>query len=165
MKEIKIQSSKIKVIPLFLGSVLFVFIGIWMFQSSPGDIINRFMAVVGVIFFGIGAIYLFIVIFDIRPMLIINDQGITNNSSAVSIGLIEWKNIKSVGFIEIYGQKMLKIEIDDINKILAKKPGWKKFLLNLNKNQFGSPILISSNALKCDIQELYSILKNKINTR
>jgi len=93
-------------------------------------------------FFGFCGVYAFTKFIDKKPGLIISDEGITDNSSAVSADLIKWENITNGVITEIYGQKILTIEINNANEILLSQSGFKKFLMNLNKNYFSSPIQI-----------------------
>ena len=170
MKEIIIPLSRKKITLLFLGAMGFVALCFWLIQVAETQ--TRFdpqfikiVSVVGIIFFGLCGIYALAKFFDKEPGLVINDEGITDNSSAVCAGLIKWKNITNVVITEIYGQKILTIEVNNADEILSKQRGFKKMLMNLNKNYFSSPVQISSNALKCDFQKLCNTIKEQLTAR
>jgi len=169
MKEIIIPLNKKKITLLFFGAVGFVVVGVWLFQIADTvfvRIISVFVRIISVIeiFFGLcGVCALFSKFFDNKPGLVINDDGIIDNSSGV--GLIRWENITNVSITEIYGQKILTIEVNNADEIVSKQSGFKKLLMNLSKNYFNSPVQISSNTLKCDFQELYNILKDQLAAR
>jgi len=170
MKEIIIPLSRKKITLLFLGAVSFVVLCFWLIQIAETQ--TRFdpqyvkiIALVGIIFFGLCGIYAFAKLFDKKPGLVINDEGIIDNSSAVCAGLIKWRNITNVSITEIYDQKILTIEVDNADEILSKQHGFKKILMNLNKNYFSSPVQISSNALKCNFQELHDTIKGQLSVR
>lgn len=170
MKEITFQLSKKKTTLLFLGAIGFVILSFWLIQIAEtqtrfSPMFVRIISFVGMIFFGICGIYAFTKFFDKKPGLIISDKGITDNSSAVSAGLIKWENITNVGITEIYGQKILTIEVNNADEILSRQSGFKKLLMNLNKNYFSSPIQISANTLKCNFQELYNTIKEQLTSR
>jgi len=170
MKEIIIPLSRKKITLLLLGAIGFVVLCFWLIQIAETQ--SRFnpqfieiISVIGIVSFGLCGIYAFTKFFDKRPGLVINDEGITDNSSAVCAGLIKWGNITNVSITEIYGQKILTIEVNNVDEILSKQQGFKKVLMNLNKNYFSSPVQISSNALKCNFQELYDIIKEQLTAR
>src|SRR3990167_2389427 len=166
MKEITFQLNKQKIILLLIGSAGFVIFGIWLFQIADTifiySILTKIVSVACITFFGFGAVYLSMKLFDNKPGLIINDDGIIDNSSYISVGLIRWKNITNVSITEIDTQKILTIELNNADEIIQKQNGSKKVLMSLNKNLYKSPVQISSIALKCDFHELYSTLKEQL---
>ncbi len=170
MKETIIPLSKRKITFLFLGAMGFValFLGLAQIaetQTKFNSLLMMSVSFVGIIFFGLCAFYALTKLFDKKPGLIISDEGITDNSSAVSAGLIKWENIIDVSITEIHRSKILTIDVNNADEILSKQQGFKKILMNLNKNYFSSPVQISSNALKCNFQDLFNTIKEQINTR
>ena len=170
MKEIIIPLSRKKITLLFSGAIGLVALFFWLIQIAENQtrydpMFVKVVSVIGIVFFGLCGIYAFTKFFDKKPGLVINDEGIIDNSSAVCAGLIKWENITNVSITEIYGQKILTIDVNNADEILSKQQGFKKLLMNLNKNYFNSPIQISSNALKCNFQDLYNIIKEKLSVR
>lgn len=177
MKEIIIPLSKKKFTLVLFGAVCFVVSGVWLFQNA--DTVARYppififieiifikiISVVCVIFFGLCGVYAFIKLFDNKPGLVINNDGIIDNSSYTSVGLIRWENITNVNTREFYGVKCLTIEVNNAEEILSKQTGLKKLLFDLHKGYIDSPVQISSTALKCDFQELYNTIKEQLTAR
>src|SRR5262245_26681466 len=96
--EISIPMSKIKVALLFAGAVAFVGACVWLWsfadeQPRYNPLFVKAIAIVGVGFFGLCAIYGFLKFFDGEPGLIIDDQGIVDNPSAVAAGRIYWHEV------------------------------------------------------------------------
>lgn len=168
MKEIKIQLNKTKISLLFLGSIGFVALCFWLIHVSEtldNPLEVKIISVIGIIFFGLCGIYAFAKLFDKKPGLVINDEGIIDNSTAVCAGLIKWENITNIKITEVYNQKFLTIEVNNSDEIMSKQQGLKKIFMNLNKNIFSSPVQISSNALKCNFQDLFNLIKEQLSIR
>lgn len=98
---IEIKLSKGKIILLFLAAITFVILGCFL-AIKPENFVStllmnpeaiRISGILGVLFFGVGIIFIARKLFDNKPGLIIDQYGITDNTNATSIGLIEWKDI------------------------------------------------------------------------
>ncbi len=170
MLETKIQLSKTKIVYAIFGSVIFVMIGLWLLQNLDkfpkyNPLLLQIIFISTVIFFGLGGAYLIVKFLDKKPGLVISDNGIFDNSSAISPGLIKWENITNVYVSELFGQKFITIEVNNAEKLLLKQTGLKKLLMTWNKNVFSSPVQISSNALKCNFEELYEIIERQVLAR
>lgn len=156
----------------FLGSLVFVGLGLWLLTNPPvinlwlfGDPRVIFMAgLASVIFFGLISVTVFRKISDKKPGLIINRQGITDNSSGVSAGQILWTDIKEIIILEEVNQKILVIIVknpDDYLKKVSNPLKW--ILMKMTHGSYGSPISISSNALQTNLDDLYKLLMKKMN--
>src|SRR5689334_17009606 len=98
-EPIEIKLSKRKTILTFLGAIAFVAAGIWMITTA--DTQERYsptrLTVIGysaVVFFGAAALFSFYKLFESRPGLILDSEGIHNNTYALSSQLIRWDQIK-----------------------------------------------------------------------
>ena len=168
-EEIAIPLSKTKIILLAIGALIFVIVGIWFLYdlskfagSSYRQRSSEFIQIIGivaVIFFGICAIFAFRKLFDKKQGLVINDKGITDNSSAVSAGLIKWSDIIAIDAVKVHSQKFIMIEVSNpVEYIDRKKNRISKMAMRANYNRYGSPISISANSLKTDFNELKSLI-------
>ena len=85
-----------------IGSLLFTIIGILgsfiFFQDMElvMQIILKAILFIGIIFFRYGSIYFLKRMKTKKEMLIVNSKGITDNTSAISLGFIPWENIENV---------------------------------------------------------------------
>lgn len=171
--RIEIPISKTKLLLLLLGSLTFVALGLW-FVIAPPTINNHFrgnptkIAIVGyasIIFFGLCA-FAFIRKFSTKgPGLIIDDKGLSDNSSGVSGGQILWSDISNISVIEIHRQKIIMLQVnnpkDYINRQTSK---FKKKMMEMNYNMYGSPLSITSNGLKISFDELHRLLLDRFNS-
>ena len=96
--EIIIPLSKKKTIFLLLVDVVFVAVCLKLLtQDHPDSILFAvIIPIIGMLLFGSCGIYMIIKFFDKKPGLIINNEGIIDNSSAISAGLIKWGDITNI---------------------------------------------------------------------
>ena len=169
MSEIRIALSKRKLIFAFIGSVIFVVLGIQFILKPEEYISSRFkseelISVIGyasLLFFGLCLIYIFYKAFDKKPGLIVNRNGIIDNTSFISVGLIEWSQITGFRSLQVKSTKFLLIDVLNPEKFIQNSSKSKAFLRKVNLKMYGSPISITSNSLKCNFDELERLLKTE----
>lgn len=163
------QLSKNKIILFLLGAITFVILGLYLFLNAEEVSNNtflrtpfqiRFWSILSIAFFGLGTIYFLIIVFDKKPGLILDSKGIIDNSSAVSIGFVEWKDIQKIQIINLMGQEMIAIHLKNEDQYLLKvKNPLKRWLLRTNSQSFGGILNISANALKVNKTELFNSIQ------
>ncbi len=94
--QIVIPLSRTKIVLLFLGAVAFVLLSVWLWtiadhQTRHNPLYVKAVAIAGASFFGLCAGFAFIKLFDTKPGLIIDSDGIVDNSSGVSAGRVPWQ--------------------------------------------------------------------------
>ncbi len=171
-EQIEISLSKQKMILTLLGSIVFVGLGIW-FLINPPKISNPIFGnptlifIVGlasILFFGLVAVTIFRKFSDKKPGLIISRHGITDNSSGVSAGLIPWSDIQEIKISQVMSQKFLMLIVNNPQDYLDKVTNpLKRNAMKMNYKTYGSPISISSNALRTNFNELQNLLLEKMN--
>lgn len=171
-EQIEIPLSKQKMLLTLLGSIVFVGLGIW-FLINPPRISNPIFGnptlifIVGlasILFFGLVAVTIFRKFSDKKPGLIISRHGITDNSSGVSAGLIPWTDIQEIKVSQVMSQKFLMFIVSNPQDYLDKVTNpLKRNALKMNYKTYGSPISISSNALRTNFNELQKLLVEKMN--
>jgi len=169
--EIIIPLSKKKILLLFFGAMVFVAFGaLFMitpstFRDEANPIIIFIVGLVAVLFFGFVAMDTFRKLFDKKAGLIINEQGIIDNSDGFSIGLVLWSDIKKIRFSKMHSVKLLTITIKNPKKYIRRVSNpIKRKMLALNSRYFGSPIQISSQSLQTDFDSLERLLTEKFKT-
>jgi hypothetical protein len=167
-QQIEIQLSKVKLLLMLVGSLTFVSLGLWLVISQP-TIHRAFLTVsstelltvgyAGIIFFGLCALFIIHKLTDNRPGLIIDDLGLSDNSSGIACGQIPWTDILNISVIDIQRQKIIMLEVNNPQDYIGRQTnGFKRKLMKINLNKFGSPISISSNALKISFADLHKLL-------
>lgn len=170
-QRIEIALSKKKIFLMLIGALGFVAIGLW-FVISPPTISNSFwgnpskIAIAGyasIIFFGLCAIVLIKKLPDNKPGLIIDQIGLTDNSSGVSAGQILWSDIEDISVIEIHRQKLIMLQVNNPQDYIDKQTStFKRKMMQLNYKMYGTPLSITSNGLKISFDELLSTLTDKL---
>ena len=172
--RIEIQLSKTKLIWLFIGSMAFVLVG-FFFLIEP----NRFVSpiftsdnvifvtgMVGIAFFGLCAIYVFIKLFDKKAGLIIDEKGITDNTNGTSIGLIEWDDISGVDVVKIGSTKILLLQTSNPEKFIAKATNrFSKKTMQVNHKLYGTPISIISGSLEIKFNDMEKLVRSELHKR
>lgn len=88
-----------------------------------------------------------------------------DNSSGVSGGEILWVDIENIKVIEIHRQKIILVLVKNPQEYIDKQSkSFKRKLMKLNYDMYGTPLSIASNGLKISFDELFAILTSKINS-
>lgn len=170
-EKIEIPLSKGKLRIILILSVIFVAIGFW-FIIYPPEINNTILdiptllwvsGVSSILFFGFCVYIVIKKLKDKSPGLIVDETGITDNSSGIAAGHIPWNDILAIRSIKFATQNFIIIIVRNPEKYigLQTKPALKKAVQYNHKN-FGSPISISEASLKCNFKELEDILNSAL---
>jgi hypothetical protein len=165
-EPIIIPLSKFKLMLMFLGSLGFVALGVgFVWSPSTFDQFafdQIFITVIGtasVLFFGTCAFFILRKLAESKPGLIINQEGITDDSSAVANGLILWRDITNIRIVEVSRQKIIMIHVlNPESYVNSASSTFKRKMLQLNYKMYGTPLSLSSNGLKCSFEELYQLV-------
>ena len=169
MENIEIGLSKTKLILMFLASLAFVTLGI-QFTIHPENYISfrysspeliKIVGIITILFFPLGIIYSLVKIFDKKKGLIIDKNGITDNSSGYSNGLIVWKDIISINVTKVKSTSFLLIIVKNPVEYIGKANYIKALVMKLNYKLYGTPISISSTSLKIDFEDLRNIVETE----
>ena len=158
-EEIIIPLSKTKIMLIVFGALVFVAIAFWLLtiadtQTRYPSIYVTVIGWAGILFFGLCGLFGFKKLKDNQPGLIINSQGIIDNSSGVAAGFISWSEVTDLKIAEIQGQKFLTFIVADPQKYMENVNPLLRWIHQANLRMFGSPIQISSNALKINFDKL-----------
>lgn len=181
MTEIKVPLSKMKIIFSMLGALAFVVAGAWGVLDAERFASIRYPknlvflgGLAGVLFFGLCFIFLAKKILSKEAGLIINEQGIIDNSNATSVGLIEWNDVTDIEAIQVKirvyrtfrtvsSPKMLIIKTDKPEKYIERSKNIiSKKAMETNKRMYGTPLTIISSSLKIKFSELEKIISEQL---
>lgn len=113
-------------------------------------------------FFVVTGVYALRKIFDKKAGLIIDSNGITDNSNGASVGLIEWQDIADVEIKHVTSTKFILINVVNPEKYIKKaKSKMKAKLMRSNMKLVGTPIAITSSTLKYDFKNLEKLLQTE----
>ena len=171
--SIEVPLSKKKLVLTFLGSLLFVAIGLWLVIERPNSrnlffgnpVLVLGAGAAGILFFGFVAVKVFPKLTDKKPGLIIDQEGITDNSSALAAGFIPWSDVDEIRIMEVMNQRFLMVIVNNPEQYINRATNAiSRRLASANYSSYGSPISISSHALQMDFDQLHALLSEKMKT-
>ena len=154
---------------ILLGALAFVVLGAWFLsldaQTIEGQ--RRFSSPVlvygiggvAIVFFGACAIFAFKKLFDTSPGLILNRQGLTDNSSAIPAGFVPWSEVSRIEKYQVGKQKFISVIVDSPEKYMGAGNVLQRKARQANLKMCGTPISISSNALKIKFDALHEMIE------
>ncbi|MES2566264.1 MAG: STM3941 family protein [Bacteroidota bacterium] len=166
-QQIEIQLSKIKLLLMLVGSLTFVALGLWLVINPPANQnYHRYspttILIAGyasIIFFGLGVIIFIRKLADNKPGLIIDDLGLSDNSSGVSGGQILWSEILNISVLKVNSQKFVMLQVKNPEDYINRQTSaFKKKMMEVNFKMYGSPLSITSNGLKISFNDLHKLL-------
>ena len=102
-------------------------------QSAVFYILLKILFVVGALFCVYGAIYMMKRIKSGKAVLIVDQTGVTDNSSAAALGFIPWADNDRIYMDSMMNNQFIELVLKDEEKYLAKMSGYKKFTALSNK--------------------------------
>jgi len=166
MTERVIPLNRTKIVLLVVGAIAFVAAGLWIWSiadTRPEDAVRmKATAVAAIGFFGLCAVYGSVKLFDRKPGLVIDAEGIIDNSSAVAVGRIAWSDVVAITVNAIERQRFLTVAVRDPQKYAARGGPLRRLLHAANLKRAGSPINISSTALRIGFDELECALSDAL---
>lgn len=172
--KIEIPLSKTKILLLLIGATVFVVLGT-LFIMNPGQFKSpifrnpetiRIAGIAAVAFFGLCLVFIARKLFDNKVGLTIDQNGLTDNSNATSVGLIEWDDITGIGTVQVASTKTLMLETDKPEKYIERaKNGISKRAMKANHKMYGSPLSIISNSLKIKYDDLERMVREEFEKR
>ena len=155
---------------MLIGATIFIILGI-LFISRPENFVSqlhrnitviRAVGILSLVFFGTCAIYGMIKLFDKKYGLIINTDGITDNTNASSVGHINWADISSIKAQQVMSAKFLLIFIKNPDVYLDRTTGSKRKLLQANMRMYGAPLSIIANSIKCNFDDHEKLIESNL---
>ncbi|GEM_PF-1390185 len=106
-------------------------------------------------------IFASIVKFTQRELLIINKEGITDNSEMYSVGFIPWKDIQGIVVKGKKSQKKLEIQLKNCNKIMTEISWIKRFMLRFSKKITSSAIIVTFDYCEMSFDDAVELINKK----
>lgn len=177
--EMEIKRSKRKLylyllgaILMFLCSIMVLYTAIWYMINSESKYdtflyrskeLACVISVIGVIFFGIGLVYILSNIIKSKPILEVTKDGFIDNSTMSALGVVRWFDVKEILMVNILvgnisKTTMIGVRVANLSMLIKKKPWHVKKLINGNKLMGYPPITINLNATKEKPEEVLAIM-------
>jgi hypothetical protein len=164
--RIVVPLSRVKTSLALLGSAAFVVIALLIWRAvdllpdgNPAGLLTYALLVITILFFGFCGLHAAFKLFDRSPGLVIDDQGIIDNSSGLAAGRILWSEIKGIQVTRVHGQRFLTIDVQAPEKYVDRFSYLRRKFVRLNATYFGGPIHIPATTLKLGFDELVDIVR------
>ena len=170
-EKIEIPLSKNKLLLGIGASMIFIVLSIWLFINANNfqdhsialarnPMMVKLIGLIGIFFFGAVGIFGIKKLSDKRVGLTMDKHGITDHTNGGSIGLIKWKDISKISTKQIMSTKFLLIEVKNPEVYIKKAENeMKAKLMRTNMKVYGTPLSITSAALKCNFDELENLVR------
>ena len=169
MEKVEIYSSKKKSIMLLIGSIAFVVLGFWLLleadnltgSRASNPIFTRGIAIVSIIFFGLGIFAGIKRLIKSEIYLIINSEGINVNPKKSLTEFIKWSEIEGFEEIKIQSTRIIIIGVKNPEYWLNKETSTlRKKLMRFNITNYNSPFNIAAAGLDISSDKLGETLNN-----
>src|SRR5215216_2393472 len=160
MNEVAIYPKKVKLLAIAMCALLFVILGFYFAQNRVAMRLPLRAIIitshVGIPFVGLCLVYAMYRLFMPKPAVVISDEGIFDNASAVGAGMLRWEEIADVFAYDFMGQRMLGIIPVNEEVVLRRQSRLKKVMAKMNKGIAPAPFNIPQNVLPISVDELLS---------
>ncbi|CAM4442031.1 STM3941 family protein [Paenibacillus tarimensis] len=165
-REIVEYPSTGKLLKLLLASLVFVALGaVFIVVGTSEEDRSLGMTLAGIVtvaFFGACLLYFVYRLINRKPSLIINDEGIEDNSSYTGGGKIRWEEIREIMLYEMMGQKFIGLKLYDEAAYLKRQSGFKKWLMKVNSGMVQAPVNVPQNGVKMKLDALHDMMSAKL---
>lgn len=177
-KDIKIHKNTGKQLLYILMAVLFCFICAFAllidvidpytsaFSKMAGDgftyWLYKLLFLTGVLLFGYAAVFFIKQAVHPKPVLVVNEQGVTDHTSAISLGFIPWQDIKRVYLDRLMNNTFIELEIAQEEKYLSRLNALKRKTVAANKAMGHQIVCITLNATGTDPRDLAPIMQEML---
>ncbi len=145
---------------MITGSLAFTAAGFWFisdpdkFRRYDPTIINT-VGILAIVFFGFIAVLLLRKLRENTPALIIDENGVFDNTTGLPAGQLSWQEIDGLSVLNVAGKTLLVIVLTDPEAFLERQPaGWKKKLMRINYKSYGSPVSLSHSGMRCSFKDM-----------
>lgn len=167
MEKIEIGLNKNKLKILLLIGFVFVMAGCWFLIDPPQKenqllketTVVRGIGLVAILFFGGIAFKIIQKLKDTKPGLVIDKNGITDNSNAVAAGFIPWQDVRDIQSISVFNKEFMMVLVSNPEEYISRQSGTiKRTAMRMNHKRYGSPVSITAETLDCNSAELKKML-------
>lgn len=170
---IAIPFSKTKTILWLLSALAFVAASCWLLFGHPvfdnelldNPLFTKTVGVAALLFFGLAIYYFVRNLMAKGPGLIIDDEGISDFSTAASADKIYWKDVEEVLTVTIKSQPLILLKVSNPQEYIdAQQSKFKRKMLAINYKWYGAPVGITANGLQITHDELLELVIERFKT-
>jgi hypothetical protein len=160
MKPFIVYPKKSRFFIFGLLSFFFVALGVlflYLASIADGDVwVLWVVGIISIVFFGFSLLYYVYSFLSNKPALIINDEGIQDNSSYLAAGMVKWEEILDIRWVNVQRQVFLGLITHDPLLIINRTKGFKKVMNKINRRLVGTHVNIPMQILACSPNQLFN---------
>lgn len=163
MNDVIVKQSKKKGIQLIVLGIIMVIASIYVLTMSIiyVEVLYIIIGTIGTVFFGVCFIHIVKTVICKTPLLLIGKDGITDTSTATSVGFISWGEIQSINVKRIYMQKYIVVTVYDFTEISKRISFLKRVTMKANSIFHCPQILILLDVAEIEFNEALSLMKKR----
>ena len=129
------------------------------------DLFTRAVGLSGFVFFSICTFFILKVKFKNRNILVINNEGITDNSTALALGFIPWSDVKYMRIGFVGSQKFIDVGIRNEALYLERLNRWQRKVIKINQKMGFSMVAINLTFTGYKPEDVLSIMQGFFENR
>jgi len=130
----------------------------WLVVGLPLTGLTQVVGAAGLLFFGVAGGWILSKLFSHRISLILDREGLVDNSSAIPGGRIPWDQIARVGITSMNSQRFLGIDVRDRKMLPSSDSAFRRWIDDVNLGLVGYPVNIPSTSIDRTLEELYDLI-------
>src|SRR5207248_5771457 len=133
-----ISSSKKKLAGFGVGAAACAAFGVQWWMVADAAVIGTGVAVVCIGFFALCGLYCLVKMCDRAPGLVLDRDGIIDNSTGVAAGRVRWEEIIDIRFRMRGRQRLVTVDVVDPRRFVERGGAVRRLLTRLNTTALGS---------------------------
>jgi hypothetical protein len=161
MKRIEIFPDRTRMLSMSLLALAMAFFAYLTIQEHE-DILTQLMGLIGCFFFGGISCYFLYRIYQPKAILVLDEAGITDQSTLIAPGFIPWHEIADAEIFIHLGQYFIGIVVTDQSAIHQRMPAWKRILSRTNQELSNFEVCIPVTMLPLPSEKVLKLIKKAI---
>jgi hypothetical protein len=155
MDRFEVPLKRMTLLGQCLAALVFVALGVFLIRvPTRHGLWAQFMGAVTVAFFGTVGAAVLPRLLRPGPALIIDDDGILDDASGVSLGRIRWDQVGEIDEYRVDGQAFLGIMLKDPDALIAQQPFWKRRIIRANLQMGAAAVNIPQASVGIKLSDL-----------
>jgi hypothetical protein len=155
MDRFEVPLDRMKLLGLCLGALAFVALGVFLIRvPTRQGLMAQIVGAGAVAFFGAVGVAVLFRLLKPGPAIVIDDDGILDDASGVSLGRIRWDQVGAIEEYRVNDQAFLGIMLKDLDALIARQPFWKRRIIRANLRMGAAAVNIPQASLGITLSDL-----------
>ncbi len=155
---IVVRAPRLKILFLFALSLIMVAASAWLTLTLPVAVLTWPVGLAGIGFFGLAGGWLLSRLFSNRVSLVLTQEGLLDNSTALPAGRIAWDQIVRVGITTVEKQRFLGIDVRDRSLLTSSDSAFRRWIKDSSVALAGYPVNVPSTVIDRTLEELHDLI-------